>query len=419
MENVVNFFNLRENGLIYAEDVSVVDLANKYGTPLYIYSKATLERHYKAFDSAADGVSHLICYAVKANSNLAILQLMSNLGAGFDIVSGGELARIVEAGGDPRKVVYSGVAKTIQEIEYALNLNILCFNVESESEMKRINDVALRLGKIAPISIRVNPDVDAGTHPYISTGLKTNKFGVPIERAYNLYKMSQNMKGIEIEGIDCHIGSQLTSIDPFTASLDRLLCLIDRLESEGIVLKHIDIGGGLGVVYNDEIPPEPMEYLSAVKSKLSGRKLKLICEPGRAMVANAGILVAKCEYLKKGEVRDFCIVDTAMNDMIRPSLYHAWMKIEEANKSLQRESNTYDIVGPICETGDFLGKDRVLSVAPGDFLVMRGAGAYGFSMSSNYNSRPRSAELMVDKAKVNVIRDRESISDLWLHEHKL
>lgn len=415
----MDYFNLNSNGLVCAEDIPVVDLAKKYGTPLYVYSKATLERHFNAFNTAADGIPHLVCYAVKANSNLAILQLMAKLGAGFDIVSGGELARVIEAGGDTSKVVYSGVAKTEKEIEYALNNNIMCFNVESEAEMDRINEVALKIGKKAPVSVRVNPDVDAGTHPYISTGLKTNKFGVPIERAFNLYLYAQSLKGVEIEGIDCHIGSQLTSIDPFTASLDRLLCLIDRLAESGVQLKHIDIGGGLGVVYDNETPPQPSEYLAAVKSKLSDKNLKLVCEPGRAMVANAGILVAKCEYLKKGEVRDFCIVDTAMNDMIRPSLYHAWMKIEEADKNLERDSSVYDVVGPICETGDFLGKERSLKVASGDYLVMRGAGAYGFSMSSNYNSRPRSAEVMVSKDQCYVIREREAVSDLWLHEHKL
>ncbi len=411
-------FSLHTDGRVYAENLPVVDLAKQYGTPLYVYSRAALTEHFQAFADALQGKEHLICYAIKANSNLAILQIMAQLGAGFDIVSGGELARVVAAGGDPKKVVYSGVAKSVSEIEYALNLGIKCFNVESEAEMERINEVALRVGKVAPISIRVNPDVDAGSHPYISTGLKTNKFGVPIERAYNLYLHAKTLAGVAIEGIDCHIGSQLTSVAPFTAALERVLRLVDRLAQAGITFKHIDMGGGLGVVYNDEVPPTAKEYIDAMLKMLEGRKEALIIEPGRSMVANAGILVAKCEYLKEGEVNNFCIVDTAMNDMIRPSLYHAWMKIEEA---VHKEGATtkYDIVGPICETGDFLGKERELNVQPGDYLIMRGAGAYGFSMSSNYNSRPRSAEVLVDGDKVQVIRDREVYADLWQHEHTL
>ncbi len=411
-------FSLHTDRRVYAENLPVVDLAKQYGTPLYVYSRAALTEHFQAFADALQGKEHLICYAIKANSNLAILQIMAQLGAGFDIVSGGELARVVAAGGDPKKVVYSGVAKSVSEIEYALNLGIKCFNVESEAEMERINEVALRVGKVAPISIRVNPDVDAGSHPYISTGLKTNKFGVPIERAYNLYLHAKTLAGVAIEGIDCHIGSQLTSVAPFTAALERVLRLVDRLAQAGITFKHIDMGGGLGVVYNDEVPPTAKEYIDAMLKMLEGRKEALIIEPGRSMVANAGILVAKCEYLKEGEVNNFCIVDTAMNDMIRPSLYHAWMKIEEA---VHKEGATtkYDIVGPICETGDFLGKERELNVQPGDYLIMRGAGAYGFSMSSNYNSRPRSAEVLVDGDKVQVIRDREVYADLWQHEHTL
>ncbi|MBQ4488067.1 MAG: diaminopimelate decarboxylase [Ruminobacter sp.] len=415
----MNFIDTKDNGLVAVEDLYVKDLAQKYGTPLYVYSKAQLVEHLRAYNEASGNVEHLVCYAVKANSNLAILQLMASLGTGFDIVSGGELARVIEAGGDPRKVVYSGVAKSVNEIEYALSQNILCFNVESPAELERINQIALDKGVKAPISIRVNPDVDAGTHPYISTGLKNNKFGVPVNTAFELYKHALTLDGIQIKGIDCHIGSQLTTLNPFVDALDRILNLVDRLADAGVKLEHIDIGGGLGVVYNDETPPSVSDYLKVVTQKLAGRGLKLICEPGRSMVANAGILVTRCEYLKQGEVCNFCIVDAAMNDMIRPSLYSAWMRIEEADHSLDREVAKYNVVGPICETGDFLGKDRVLKVASGDFLVMHGAGAYGFAMSSNYNSRPRSAEIMVDGSVSHIIRDRESVEDLWRHEHKI
>lgn len=415
----MNYFSTNAKGLVCAEDIPVVELAKKYGTPLYVYSRTALENQFMAFSNAAKDIPHLICYAVKANSNLGILSLMAKLGAGFDIVSGGELARVIEAGGDPKKVVYSGVAKSYQEIEYALTKGIMCFNVESEAEMERINEVAKSLGTKAPVSIRVNPDVDAGTHPYISTGLKKNKFGVPIERAYALYlKTTKEFANIEIHGIDCHIGSQLTSLSPFSDSLSRILKLIDRLQESGITLSHIDVGGGLGVTYNDETPPTPQEYINNFKQALANRGLLLVCEPGRSMVANAGILVSKCEYIKQGEIQDFCIVDTAMNDMIRPSLYSAWMKIEEADHSLSRAESHYDVVGPICETGDFLGKDRKLKVAAGDFLVMHGAGAYGFSMASNYNSRPRACELLVSGESVVVIREREKIENMWRYEHK-
>ena len=415
----MSFISTKSNGLVSVEDLAVKELAQKYGTPLYIYSKAQLEEHLNAYNAASSDVEHLVCYAVKANSNIAILQLMASLGTGFDIVSGGELARVIEAGGDPKKVVYSGVAKTFSEIEYALDQQILCFNVESPAELERINSIAISKKVKAPISIRVNPDVDAGTHPYISTGLKNNKFGVPVETAFELYKHAATLEGIKVIGIDCHIGSQLTSLTPFVDALDRILALVDRLAAERIQLEHIDIGGGLGVVYKDEVPPAVSDYLKVVKSKLAGRNLKLICEPGRSMVANAGVLVTRCEYLKQGEVCNFCIVDAAMNDMIRPSLYSAWMRIEEADHNLDRPENVYNVVGPICETGDFLGKERSLKVQEGDFLVMHGAGAYGFAMSSNYNSRPRAAELMVEGGKVHVIRDRESVSDLWRNEHKL
>ncbi len=408
-------FQRNSSGVMCAEGIPVTELAKKYGTPLYVYSEKALRDHFNEFDLGAGESEHLVCYAVKANSNLSILKLMASLGAGFDIVSGGELARVIAAGGDTSKVVYSGVAKTEKEIEEALNAKILSFNVESEPEMERISNVASRLNTVAHISIRVNPDVDAGTHPYISTGLKTNKFGVPIERAYSLYLHAKDLPGIEIVGMDCHIGSQLTSLDPFIAALDRLLALIDRLNAAGITLKHLDIGGGLGVIYNDELPPSRQSYMKAVLDRIAGRGLRLICEPGRSMVANAGILVTKCEFLKKGEVVDFCIVDAAMNDMIRPSLYQAWMLIEEAEKK-NIAKHTYNVVGPVCETGDFLGKERELAIEAGDYLVMQGAGAYGFSMSSNYNSRPRACELMVSGKDARVIRKRESYQDLWRGE---
>jgi diaminopimelate decarboxylase len=408
----MGYFNIN-NGFFCVEHLKVEELAKEYGTPLYIYSKSTLIDNFRQFKDAFGNLSHLICYAVKANSNIAILNLMSQLGAGFDIVSGGELARVIKAGGDPSKVIYSGVAKSEAEITFALNSGIKCFNIESEAELERINKIAITLSKKAPISIRVNPDVDAGTHPYISTGLKKNKFGVSVDKALNLYLKAQGMSGISIDGIDCHIGSQLTTLAPFKDAIDRLLLLIETLKTKGIQFSHIDVGGGLGVVYNDEVPPSITEYVEMLKQKLEDKNLTIICEPGRSMVANSGILVSKCEYLKEGDVSNFCIVDTAMNDMIRPSLYEAWMKIEEANKNLDRPEKVYDVVGPICETGDFLGKSRKLKVSEGDYLVMRGAGAYGFAMSSNYNSRPRAMELLVSDSKVSVIRERENIEDLF------
>ncbi len=409
-------FGRNEKGSMMAEGVSVSSLALQYGTPLYIYSEKALRDHFSEFDKSAGEFPHLICYAVKANSNLSVLRLMVSLGAGFDIVSGGELARVLKAGGDPAKVVYSGVAKTEKEIMLAIDAGILSFNVESEAEMERISSLAAASGKTARVSVRVNPDVDAGTHPYISTGLKSNKFGVPVERAFSLYKKARELPGLEIVGIDCHIGSQLTSLAPFEDAIDRLIRLIVRLREEGIILKHIDVGGGLGVVYNDEVPPARKAYMEAVLKKIQGLGLLLICEPGRSIVANAGILVSRCEYLKEGELADFCIVDTAMNDMIRPSLYQAWMKIEEAEADEGIPEKVFNVVGPVCETGDFLGKERRLRVKPGDFLVMHGAGAYGFSMSSNYNSRMRPCEVMVSGAEHRVIRRRESPEDLWRGE---
>ena len=415
----MDYFNYRENGQLFAEECNLSELAAQHGTPLYVYSRATLERHWHAFDQAAGEVPHLICYAVKANGNLAILNLLARLGSGFDIVSGGELARVVAAGGDPAKVVFSGVGKTEAEMRYALEQQILCFNLESEAELERLNTVAGDMGKVARISVRVNPDIDAGTHPYISTGLKQNKFGVPIERAIALYHRAATLPNIDIVGIDCHIGSQLTELEPFLEAMDRLLALIDRLAAEGIHIHHLDVGGGLGVNYSDENPPHPEQYAAALKAKLVGRDLQLIFEPGRAIIANAGVLLTRVEYLKEGEERHFALVDAAMNDLIRPSLYGAWMNIIPADKSLQRPARRYDVVGPVCETGDFLGKDRELSLAQGDLLVVRSAGAYGFSMSSNYNARPRAAEVLVDGDAAHLVRQREPLADLWRLEQTL
>ena len=415
----MDYFNYRENGQLFAEECNLSELAAQHGTPLYVYSRATLERHWHAFDQAAGDVPHLICYAVKANGNLAILNLLARLGSGFDIVSGGELARVVAAGGDPAKVVFSGVGKTEAEMRYALEQQILCFNLESEAELERLNSVAGDMGKVARISVRVNPDIDAGTHPYISTGLKQNKFGVPIERAVALYHRAATLPNIDIVGIDCHIGSQLTELEPFLEAMDRLLALIDRLAAEGIHIHHLDVGGGLGVNYSDENPPHPEQYAAALKAKLVGRDLQLIFEPGRAIIANAGVLLTRVEYLKEGEERHFALVDAAMNDLIRPSLYGAWMNIIPADKSLQRPARRYDVVGPVCETGDFLGKDRELSLAQGDLLVVRSAGAYGFSMSSNYNARPRAAEVLVDGDAAHLVRQREPLADLWRLEQTL
>lgn len=415
----MDYFNYREDGELLAEQCAVSELVAQYGTPLYIYSRATIERHWKAFDAAAGDVPHLICYAVKANGNLAILNLLARLGSGFDIVSGGELARVIAAGGDAKKVVFSGVGKTEAEMRYALEQDILCFNVESEPELERLNQVAGSMGKVARISIRINPDIDAGTHPYISTGLKQNKFGIPIERAPEVYKYAASLPNLAIHGVDCHIGSQLTEIAPFLEAADKLLALIDELAAAGIKIQHLDVGGGLGVNYNDETPPHPSEYATALKQKLQDRDLTLMFEPGRAIMANAGILATKVEYLKAGEDRHFAIVDAAMNDLIRPSLYSAWMNIMPVNRALSRTAQRYDVVGPICETGDFLGKDRELAIEPGDYLVVRSAGAYGFSMASNYNARSRAAEVLVDVEQPHLVREREPLASLWQFEHLL
>ncbi|WP_440875116.1 diaminopimelate decarboxylase [Thalassotalea sp. PLHSN55] len=411
----MDFFN-RKNGTLFAEDNSVSELAKNYQTPLYIYSRATIERHWHAFDNAAGDRPHLVCYAVKANSNIAVLNVMARLGSGFDIVSQGELARVIQAGGDPKKTVFSGVGKKEDEIEFALNHDIYCFNVESPSELDRIQKVAKRMGKVAPISLRVNPDVDAGTHPYISTGLKENKFGISIDGAKDVYLYAKSLENLAIKGVDCHIGSQLTEVAPFLDALDRVLMLVDELKSVDIELSHIDVGGGLGVCYQDETPPHPNDYAKAIADRLGDRDIKLIYEPGRAIMANAGILVTEVEFLKTNEDRHFAIVDAAMNDLIRPSLYQAWQAIIPVTERSDTDTKSYDIVGPICETGDFLGKQRELAIVPGDLLAVRSAGAYGFTMSSNYNSRPRVAEVMVDGDTSHLIRARETIEQLWQGE---
>ena len=415
----MDFFQYKNNQLM-AENLPVKQLAEQFGTPLYIYSKATLERHWHAFDNAFGEHPHLVCFAVKSNPNIAILNVMAKLGSGFDIVSQGELERVLAAGGDAAKVVFSGVAKSHQEIARALEVNIRCFNVESEAELLRINQVAGEMGKIAPISLRVNPDVDAHTHPYISTGLKENKFGVSVEQAREVYKLAATLPNIKVVGMDCHIGSQLTELQPFLDAVDRLIVLMEQLKQDGIHLKHLDLGGGLGVTYTDETPPHPTDYAKALWEKLSAfSELEIIVEPGRAITANAGILVTKVEYLKSNESRNFAIVDAGMNDMIRPALYQAYMNILEIDRTLVREEKMYDVVGPICETSDFLGKQRKLAIAEGDYLAQRSAGAYGASMSSNYNSRPRTAEVMVDGDKAYLIRRREALNELWQLESLL
>lgn len=412
----MDYFNYKNNQLM-AEELPVSQLAQQFGTPLYIYSRATLERHWHAFDSALTGHPHLICFAVKSNPNIALLNLLAKRGSGFDIVSQGELERVLAAGGDPNKVVFSGVAKSPTEIARALEVGIRCFNVESEAELLRINQVAAEMKKQAPISLRVNPDVDAKTHPYISTGLKKNKFGVSVKRAREVYRLAKELPHIQIVGMDCHIGSQLTELQPFLDSADRLLVLLEQLREDGIELHHLDLGGGLGVRYSDETPPHPTEYASALLAKfVDYPNLEIILEPGRAISANAGILVTKVEYLKSNEDFNFAIVDAGMNDMIRPALYQAYMEIIEVDRTLARESKTYDVVGPICETSDFLGKGRQLAIAEGDFIAQRSAGAYGASMASNYNSHPKAAEVLVDGNKAHLIKRRESFAELWANE---
>ncbi len=410
----MDYFNYKGDSL-FAEAVPVADIAQKYGTPCFIYSRATLERHYGVYQEALEGCPHLICFAVKANSNLAVINVLARLGAGFDIVSGGELERVIAAGGDTSKVIFSGLGKTEAEIERALQLGIYCFNIESGAELDRIDRIAQRLGKKAPISVRVNPDVNTDTHPYISTGQKENKFGIPYEHSIDIYRRAAILEGIKILGIDCHIGSQVTSVEPFLDATDRLLTLADRLADEGILLTHFDVGGGLGVTYGEEEPPHPSELIAMIRSRFANREMTLLIEPGRTISANAGIFITKVEYLKQTNHKNFAIIDGAMNDLLRPALYGAWQEIIPVNRR-QGDGITYDVVGPVCESSDFLGKERVLCIKAGDLLAVRSAGAYGFAMSSNYNTRPRSAEIMVDHDKSYLVRPRETITELFAGE---
>ncbi len=402
---------IARGGELYAEEVKLASIAERFSTPCYVYSRAALTAALKQFTDGFAGHDHLICYAVKANSNLAVLNTFARLGAGFDIVSGGELARVLAAGGDPGKVVFSGIGKTADEMRMALQAGIFCFNIESESELDRLNQVAGAMGKKAPISLRVNPDVDAKTHPYISTGLKNNKFGVAYEAAFDLYVKAASLPNIEIHGVDCHIGSQLTELAPFLAALDRVLLLVDKLEASGIHISHLDLGGGVGIRYRDETPPDIAVYAQALLARLAGRKFKLLFEPGRALVGNAGVLLTRVEYIKRGEAKNFAIVDAAMNDLMRPALYDAWHDILPVEPRIGG-TECFEIVGPVCESGDFLGHDRDLCIEQGDLLAVMSAGAYGMSMSSNYNTRPRAAEIMVDGADIHLIRERETIADL-------
>ncbi|CAK0773211.1 Diaminopimelate decarboxylase [Gammaproteobacteria bacterium] len=405
-----------QEGRLYCESVPLDEIAERFGTPCYVYSRATLERHWRAFSHPLAAHEHLICYAVKANSSLGILSLLAHLGSGFDIVSGGELERVLVAGGDPRKVVFSGVGKRIEEMRRALEVGIHCFNVESLAELERLNQVAGTMGCRAPVSLRVNPDVDAGTHPYIATGLKESKFGIPMVEAEGIYQRAAALPNLRLLGVDCHIGSQLTTLAPFTDALERILGLVDRLKKLGISLSHLDIGGGLGITYHQEQPPDPDTYAATLLQALHNRSLVLIIEPGRAIVGNAGVLLTRVEYLKHTPHKNFAIVDAAMNDLARPALYQAWHDIIPVTPRTDLPTSCYDIVGPVCETGDFLGHERHLVLSAGDLLAIRSAGAYGFSMSSNYNSRPRAAEVLVDNSKVHHLRTRETVADLLAGE---
>jgi diaminopimelate decarboxylase len=407
----VDHFAYRD-GELYADDVPVRSIAAAHGTPCYVYSRATLERHWRAFDDAFGARPHLVCFAVKANSNLGVLNVLARLGSGFDIVSVGELERVIAAGGDPARVVFSGVGKRADEMRRALQVGIRCFNVESAAELDRLDAVAGELGQTAPVALRVNPDVDAKTHPYISTGLKENKFGVPVDEALALYQHAAALPHIHVSGVDCHIGSQLTQLAPFLDALDRVLALVDKLQAAGIEIDHLDLGGGLGVTYSDERPPQPAEYAAALSERLGDAPYEVFVEPGRAIAANAGILVTRVEYLKPTAGKDFAIIDAAMNDLIRPALYSAWQQIVPVAEHPSGRHGRYDLVGPVCETGDFLGKDRELTLNAGDLLAVRSSGAYGFTMASNYNTRPRAAEIMVDGDRVHVVRARETIADL-------
>jgi diaminopimelate decarboxylase len=406
------------DGELFAEGVALTALAERFGTPTYVYSRAHIEAQYRSYTEALQGVEHLVCFAVKANSNLGVLNLLARLGAGFDIVSGGELERVLAAGGRADRVVFSGVGKTRADMRRALEVGVHCFNVESADELERLQAVAAELGKVAPVSLRVNPDVDAGTHPYISTGLKENKFGIAIADAETLYVRAAQLPNLDVVGVDCHIGSQLTSVEPFLDALDRLLVLVDRLAECGIHLRHLDLGGGVGVRYRDEQPPVLADYIKAIRERVGSRELALVFEPGRYIVANGGVLLTRVEYLKHTEHKDFAVIDAAMNDLIRPALYQAWMDVSAVTPR-DGEGRAYDLVGPICETGDFLAKDRMLDLAEGDLLAVRSAGAYGFVMSSNYNTRGRCAEVLVDGDQALEVRRRETIPELFAGESLL
>ncbi|MCS4063332.1 diaminopimelate decarboxylase [Pseudomonas putida] len=413
----MNAFNYRD-GQLFAEGVALSAIAERFGTPTYVYSRAHIEAQYRSYADALQGTEHLVCFAVKANSNLGVLNVLARLGAGFDIVSGGELERVLAAGGRADRVVFSGVGKTREDMRRALEVGVHCFNVESTDELERLQVVAAEMGKVAPVSLRVNPDVDAGTHPYISTGLKENKFGIAIADAEAIYVRAAQLPNLEVVGVDCHIGSQLTTVEPFLDALDRLLDLVDRLADCGIHLRHLDLGGGVGVRYRDEEPPLVADYIKAIRERVGKRDLALVFEPGRYIVANAGVLLTRVEYLKHTEHKDFAIIDAAMNDLIRPALYQAWMGVSPVVPR-EGEGRAYDLVGPICETGDFLGKDRVLNLAEGDLLAVQSAGAYGFVMSSNYNTRGRCAEILVDGDQAFEVRRRETIAELYAGESLL
>ena len=414
----MDFFDYKD-GRLWVEDVDITANIDEWGTPCYVYSRATFERHWKAFDTALGSQPHLVCYAVKANSNLAVLNILAKLGSGFDIVSLGELERVLKAGGSAEKIVFSGVGKTAEEMRRALDVGIRCFNVESQAELMLLEQVAAEKGVRAPVSLRVNPDVDAKTHPYISTGLKDNKFGIAIEDATDVYQLIADSEHLEVVGVDCHIGSQLTDVKPFVDALDRVLALVDRLAERNIRLHHLDLGGGLGIRYRDETPPLPQEQIAALMQRLQGREFEILIEPGRAIAGNAGILLTRVQYTKHNEEKNFAVVDAAMNDLMRPALYQAWQAIKPVVESSSVPPKVYDVVGPICETGDFLGKARELAIASGDLLAVMSAGAYGFTMSSNYNSRPRVAEIMVDGSRYQVVRQRETIEQLFENESML
>ncbi|KAB0547263.1 diaminopimelate decarboxylase [Pseudomonas argentinensis] len=413
----MNTFEYRD-GSLFAEGVALSAIAQRFGTPTYVYSRAHIEAQYRAYADALVGMPHLVCFAVKANSNIGVLNVLARLGAGFDIVSSGELERVLAAGGEPSRIVFSGVGKSRDDMRRALEVGVHCFNVESGVELERLQKVAAEMDVKAPVSLRVNPDVDAGTHPYISTGLKENKFGIDIEQAEAVYARAAELPNLEVIGVDCHIGSQLTTLEPFLDALDRLLLLVDKLATRGIVIKHLDLGGGLGVQYRDEQPPQIGDYIAAVRKRLEGRDLALVFEPGRFIVANGGVLLTQVEYLKHTEHKDFAIIDAAMNDLIRPALYQAWMEVSPVQPR-EGEARSYDLVGPICETGDFLAKDRQLVLKEGDLLAVRSAGAYGFVMSSNYNTRGRAAEVMVDGEQAFEVRRRETLDELFAGESRL